>query len=80
MKGEFATFQNEVEILKNTFGSDLVQRVISISIIIKKNHFNLFKYQMKTTLISNAFEFFLWLFNFLNEVSIKLVFLCVLWQ
>ncbi len=43
MKGDFATFQNEVEILKNTFGSDLVQRVISISIIIKKNHFNLFK-------------------------------------
>jgi len=55
MKGDFATFQNEVEILKNTFGSDLVQRVISISIIIKKNHFNLFKCQMKTTLISNAF-------------------------
>jgi hypothetical protein len=56
MKGEFATFENEVEILKNTFGSHLIQRVISISIITKINHFKLFKYQMKTTLISNGFE------------------------
>jgi len=75
MKCEFATFEIEFENLKNTFGSDLVQRVISISIITKKNHFSLFKYQMKTTLISNGFEILLWLFNFLNEVSITLVLL-----
>jgi len=75
MKGEFATFENEFKTFKNTIGSDLVQRVISISIIIKKNHFNLFKYQMKTTLLSNGFEKLLWLFNFLNEVSITLVLL-----
>jgi hypothetical protein len=56
MKGEFATFENEVEFFKYIFGSDLVKRVNSISIITKKNYFNLLKYQMKTTLISSGFE------------------------